>query len=184
MKLRLPLSLVFLAALAGCTGVSSMGKVYDSGLPTHFTLAGAAPVPTLVRNDPFPGDASGAAVAGAFSNLPPFPYLRFAAAPNAGAGYHVVMAFGEQPIGGSDLCRAPDLPTRPMPEGRTAIYSVFCLGPKLLSEARASIERIDTPQDPRFDKLMRGLKYVLFPPDDPEYHPGENSCRSALGGGC
>ncbi len=144
-------------------------------MPSHVQYAAAdGPVPVTVYNDPFPGADNDKSVVAAMQGRNPGPPLRFIEA-GAGlnkAGYRVIIAFDSPPF--SRCAAAPPPPAHPA--DRTNVSAAFCIGDQILSDAVASGGPADTPQDPRFARLMQDLLSALLPYYDP-------SSQNQSGGG-
>jgi hypothetical protein len=155
-----------IAALTSCGGTQTRNTVYNIGLPSHIGAAAATGnVPVVIHSEPYPNDESGAAVVAAMKGLPAYNPVTFTPATASGAGYHVVLAFGEAPVGSSNYCRDPGLTPR-QSSSPTAIYSAFCFNQTLLSEAQVTAEAVSGPTDPKFREVMSALVPALMPMND------------------
>jgi hypothetical protein len=165
------------SALAGCAGdgIVTRNDVYVKDMRGHLSAAAQSALPVTIRNDPFAGDGAGVAVIAVMSSAQTAmqPQQRFTADAQ-GSAYRVVVAFGEPPVGGN-YCTAPGLAVRPGPQGRTVLHAEFCVGGQILSEATAATGRVDSPQDPRFQRLLSDLLSGLMPQNHPNYNESQES---------
>lgn len=160
-------------ALAGCAGGGiTYGSYVDSRYDySHVELAASdAPVPVLVKGNPFPLPpaqfADGLVAAMQEKNFSP--RIRFAtvAPPGRRYAYRVIMAFGGLPPGANDLCKTPDVAITPASPGRLDAKAFFCYDDLLLTYAAGWLGGIDSMQDPRFERIIAQLVQELFPIND------------------
>ena len=174
-SLRVLCAALTAAALAACTGVATQSYVVSKDLPAHVGYAAAqGPIPVAVVNNPFAGDKDNAGVLAAMQGQSHWPGVSFASSTGGNQGYLIVLRFGTPMASSAQYCR-PDAPTSPAPAGRTHIDAVFCVASHtmhLISQATADTDRIDSPQDPRFARLMSDLFDALLPSNDPLYRSG------------
>jgi hypothetical protein len=174
--------LCFATVVTGCANEVSVSRNYipQRGVPGHADYAKAlGPVPVVMLNSPF---APPTVVAALQRNDPRRHQFTTDPPSSLEGGYRILLGFDRFPPGGLYVCRGPlteGAPAAtPQPAQRptsTSIYGAFCLGPALLSEAVATAPRVDSPDDPRFARLMGDLLTALMPFRDPYDNPG-NRC--------
>jgi len=172
---RVALCLSFGAAVAvgGCNGSGfTYGSYRDSRFDyTHVWLAATdGPVPVQVKGNPLPVQpaqfADGLVAAMQEKNFPPKLRFTTAAPEKRRYAYRVIMAFGDLPVGTNDLCKTPDAPIAPAPQGRVDAKAFFCYGDLILTYAAGSLGGVTSPQDPRFERFITQLVLELFPLGD------------------
>lgn len=162
-----------LALLAACDGVMT-NRLESAGNPSLQLVAPDGAMAgsnlALIRNNPFPGDPAGLAIAGVMNANNPMRLYRFALAPQPDwNGYTVILVFGETPVGNQNFCQNTTLPPRPTPPGQTAVVADLCYGPQLITEVSGHTSAVSGPDDPRFAALIGGVLEDLFARRQPHY---------------
>jgi hypothetical protein len=121
-------------------------------------------VQAVVMSSPFPRDPDGEAVRTVLSNAPMQPKLKYVPLRPAGDlyGYRVVVGFGGWPPGGDTYCRNPELKPVPSSSGVTEMHAVLCVNTATISEAAARARRVDSPEDPMFQRLTTDVLVALI----------------------
>lgn len=149
------------AALAACSGVLiTREQSLEAFTEVHWRYLGSVgAVETALLAEPFDAEAVRRVMADARIE----PNLRYVATrpANDPYSYRVVVAFGSWPVGSDSYCRNPHLRPRPAPAGITEMHAVFCYGAITLVEAAGRTARIDSPDDPRFARLVSSLLAAL-----------------------
>ena len=87
--------------------------------------------------------------------------------PSARPQYRAVLLFNRQIVLPSLACRAPEqIPVAELGE-TTRLTAVFCRHGGFLSTVTGELEGVSGIDDPRFNRLIRQMVPLLFPPIDP-----------------
>jgi hypothetical protein len=87
--------------------------------------------------------------------------------PSARPQYRAVLLFNRQTVLPAVACRAPErIPVAELGE-TTRLTAVFCRHGGFLSTVTGELEGVSGIDDPRFNRLIRQMVPLLFPPIDP-----------------
>ncbi len=162
---------LLLPLLAACGGGQRVSHVEQTPLYSAMTMGYAARdgiLATEIRGQPF-GDGPIPAETVAASMKPPGWHrdFRFTTLPPAGreSGYRLILRFNT-PV---DATRGETICANSEPGGfgsagaATAVHGVFCVGPQLVSEARAIGGQVRSPSDPAFRSLTDAVLAEIMP---------------------
>lgn len=162
-------------ALVGCANTNGRFNYIQAEGYTASAAAFAAadgPMPVVVRNNPFPGDADGARFAAAMPTDTIWRFKFVNSRPAPGYGYRIVIEFGQNPgLGKGSVC-ATDLPVQtPLPQESAAdsipFRAGFCRNGGGISEIAGSAPVAPSPDAPEFRNFLANLVSLLTPPIDP-----------------
>jgi hypothetical protein len=161
--------------LAGCAGQS---WVYNAELspayrPTEYGYgAGRRDLTTVIQGDPFqlgeqPFDAQFIELLN--RNQPILQPTHFTTTPGPSARpiYRAVFLFNTKTVIPNQLCREPpDVPQVEMAAGTVRVTAAFCRWQGYLSTVTGEVAATGV-DDPRFERMIGQMIFLLFPPVDP-----------------
>ncbi len=171
---RLWIGLLTVPLLAGCAGQT---LVYDAQLspayrPTEYGYgAGRRDFTTVTQGDPFQlGEQAFQEqfIALLNRNQPILQPTHFTTSPGPSARpiYRAVFLFNTKAVIPNRLCRElPDVPEVDL-GGTVRVTAAFCRWQGYLSTVTGEVE-VDSIDDPKFERLIGQMMFLLFPPVDP-----------------
>jgi hypothetical protein len=162
-------------ALAGCANTSGrFSNVHTEGYTVGTAAFAAAdgPMPVVVRNNPFQGDADGARFAAAMPTNTIWRFKFVNSRPAPGYGYRFVIEFRQDTGFGTDSVCATDLPVRSSLPPDSAVDGIpfragFCRNGGDISEIAGLAPVVRSPDAPEFRNFLSNLVSLLTPAMDP-----------------
>lgn len=169
--------------LAACAGAGRVSHVEQTSLYSSMTIGFATKggaLATEVRGQPF-GDGPATAESVAAAMRPPGWHrpFRFTTMPvSPVSDYRLILRFNVPVDGtkGETICAGTEPGVFGPASAATAVHGVFCLGPRLVSEARAQGGPIRGPDDPAFRALSDALLTEIMPSYNRQVPVDSGSC--------
>lgn len=169
--------------LAGCADAGRVSHVEQTSLYSSMTMGHAVREGTLtteIRGQPFIGGPAGAEAVAAALRPPGWHRgFRFTTVPPPNASdYRLILRFNAPVDGtkGEGICAGAEPGTFAPPGPETSVHAVFCLGPRLVSEARARGGALAGPADPLFRALTDALLTEVMPAYNRQVSIDSGSC--------
>lgn len=169
--------------LAACAGGGRVSHVEQTSLYSSMTIGFATKggaLATDIRGQPFGGGPIAAESVAAAMKPPGWHRaFRFTTLPvTPVSDYRLILRFNVPVDGtkGEAICAGSEPGIFGPASPTTAVHGVFCLGPRLVSEARAQGGPIQGPDDPAFRALTDALLTEIMPSYNRQVPVDSGSC--------
>jgi hypothetical protein len=177
--------------LAGCAGdstiynnmISAAYRPYDYGYG-----AGRRDLTTVIVGNPFDIDQDelDTRLTAMMNESPTFlqpTHFTTTPGPSARPQYRAMLLFNRQTVLPTTACRAPEqIPVAELGE-TMRLTAVFCRYGGYLSTVTGELKNVTGIDDPRFQRLIRTMVPLLFPPVDPTEQDDNENNFFIIGGG-